>query len=186
MKKLEELTVAILAEDGFEQSELEEPYAVLQLLGIHLSIISPRSGEIRGWKDKEWGSSVKVDKTLDEASPRSFDALLLPGGVINPDLLRRDKRAVAFVNSFFDWERPVAAICHGPQLLIEADVVKDKKLTSFHSIQKDLKNAGAIWVDEEVVQDGLLITSRSPEDLDAFTSKFVEVLEKFAKVDSIS
>lgn len=181
MKDLKDLRIAILTTDGFEQSELLEPYRALDLEGANLVIVAPHSGGIKGWDDGNWGKEVQADLTLDVASPRSFDALLLPGGVINPDLLRRESAAIDFVNSFFDWERPVAAICHGPQLLIEAGVVKGRRLTSFPSVKTDLINAGADWVDEEAVVDGLLVTSRSPKDLEPFISKFSEVLKDFSK-----
>lgn len=180
---LSNLHVAILTTDGFEQSELIEPYRALALMGISLTVVAPHSGEVRGWKGKSWGEKVSVDLTLKQASPRAFDALLIPGGVINPDELRQEPSAISFVNSFFDWERPVAAICHGPQLLIEAGVVKDRRMTSFSSIRTDLINAGAKWVDEEAVVDDYLVTARSPKDLSAFISKFVLVLEEFAELE---
>jgi protease I len=172
--------IAILATNGFEQSELFVPKKALEKSGADVFIISPEKGKIKGWEDSDWGKNISVDETVSSASAEDYDALFLPGGVINPDKLRRDKDAVEFVKSFFDSNKPVAAICHGPQLLIEADVVKGRTLTSFHSIKKDLINAGANWVDQEVVVDRNLITSRSPEDLDAFDRKLIE---EFSKVE---
>ena len=135
--------VAILATNGFEQSELEKPKAALEEAGATTMVVSPEKSEITGWDEDDWGDAVKVDEALDEADPKEFDALLLPGGVQNPDTLRTLPKAVEFVRAFFDAGKPVAAICHGPQLLIEADVVRDRKLTSFPSIKTDLTNAGA-------------------------------------------
>ena len=172
------LKVAILATDGFEQSELLEPKAALEMAGAKVSIISLKSGQIKGWKDKDWGTSVSVDMTLDEANVDNFDALQLPGGVMNPDALRMDEKAVAFIKSFFDAGKPVAAICHAPWTLINADAVKGKTLTSWASLKTDLENAGANWVDQEVVVDNGLVTSRKPQDIPAFNKKMIE---EFAK-----
>jgi protease I len=166
--------VAILATDGFEQVELTEPKKALENAGVTVHIISPKSGEIKGWKFKEWGDKVKVDKTLDQASPSDYDALVLPGGVINPDHLRTEPKAVQFVKDFVQSGKPVAAICHGPWTLIEAGVVKGKKMTSWPSLKTDLKNAGANWVDEVVVVDGNLITSRKPDDLATFSKTLMD------------
>lgn len=166
--------VAILATDGFEQDELLSPLEALQDANADTEIISPAEDEIKGWKYTEWGKKVKVDTPLSQAKPENYDALVLPGGVINPDHLRRDPKAVEFVKAFFQSGKPVAAICHGPQMLIEADVVRGRKLTSFASIKTDLKNAGAEWVDQKVVVDNGLVTSRSPDDLPAFNSKMIE------------
>jgi protease I len=166
--------VAILATDGFEQSELLDPRQALEEAGATTTIISPNEGEIRGWNEDDWGESVEVDLTLADADPRDYDALVLPGGVQNPDTLRTIPEAVEFVKAFFEAGKPVAAICHGPQLLIEANVVKGRKLTSFPSLKIDLKNAGADWIDEEVVVDQGLVTSRRPDDLPAFNAKLVE------------
>jgi protease I len=174
MNKIENKKVAILATDGFEESELTSPMNALKENGATVHIISTSSGKIKSWKDGNWNMEIDVDKTVDEVSSSDYNALVLPGGVINPDKLRRDKNAVQFVRSFFDDHKPVASICHGPQMLIEAGVVKGRRMTSFGSIATDLKNAGAEWVDEEVVVDSGLVTSRSPEDLDAFNSKLVE------------
>ena len=166
--------VAILATDGFEQVELTEPKKALEQAGAITEVISPKSGEIRGWKSKDWGDSVKVDKTLTNANPSDYDALVLPGGVANPDNLRMDEKAVRFVKDFAQSGKPVAAICHGPWTLVEAGVVKGHTLTSWPSLKTDLKNAGANWVDKEVVMDGNFITSRKPDDLPAFNKKVIE------------
>lgn len=174
MENLERKTVAILATNGFEESELSEPKKALEDAGADVHIVSLESGEIKGWKDGNWSNSYKVDKTLDEVSHTNYNALMLPGGLINPDTLRRSEKAVSFVKSFFENKKPVAAICHAPWLLAEADVLKGRKVTSFNSIKTDIENAGAHWVDQEVVVDSGLITSRSPKDLPAFNSKLVE------------
>ena len=166
--------IAILATNGFEEVELTSPKEALDKEGFETHIISLESGSIKSWKDGNWGESFSVDKTLDQVSASEYNALLLPGGVINPDKLRREDKALAFVRDFFKQEKPVAAICHGPQILIDAEVVEGRKMTSFPSIKKDLMNAGAKWVDEEVVVDAGFVTSRSPEDLEAFNSKLVE------------
>jgi protease I len=167
-------TVAILATDGFEQAELLEPRKALEKAGAKTVVLAPHSGEIKGWNLTDWGKKVKVDRELNEATFDEYDALLLPGGVINPDKLRMDTRAVAFVKKFFDAGKPVAAICHGPWTLIEAGVVKGRKLTSWPSLRTDLKNAGADWVDEQVIVDDNLTTSRKPDDIPAFNKKIVE------------
>jgi protease I len=166
--------VAILATDGFEQVELTEPKKALEQAGAVAEVVSPKAGEIRGWKSKDWGDSVKVDKTLANVNPGDYDALVLPGGVANPDSLRMDEKAVRFVRDFAQSGKPVAAICHGPWTLIEAGVVKGHTLTSWPSLKTDLKNAGANWVDKEVVLDGNFITSRKPDDLPAFNKKVIE------------
>jgi protease I len=165
--------VAILATDGFEQVELTEPRKALDQAGATTEVVSLKSGEIKGWKFKEWGDMVKVDKTLDQARVQDYDALLLPGGVINPDHLRMEPKAVQFVKDFVATGRPVAAICHGPWTLVEAGVVKGKTMTSWPSIKTDLKNAGVNWVDKEVVTDGQFITSRKPEDIPAFSTTLI-------------
>jgi protease I len=179
-KKLNGIKVAVLATDGFEQSELMKPVEALKNAGAEVSIISLKAGEIKGWDDKNWGESVKVDMTVDEAKAENFDALHLPGGVMNPDALRMEKTAVDFIKAFFDAGKPVSAICHAPWTLIEADVVKGKTLTSWASLKTDLINAGANWVDEEVVSDNGLITSRKPQDIPAFNKK---IIEEFASAD---
>ena len=170
--------VAILATNGFEESELKSPKEYLEQQGWTAEIVSPESGSIKAWADGNWGKEYKVDRTVDQVTSGDYHALVLPGGVINPDHLRRTEKAVAFVKSFFEEKKPVAAICHGPQTLIEADVVDGRKVTSFSSIKTDLKNAGANWVDEEVVVDNGLVTSRTPDDLPAFNKKMVEEIKE--------
>jgi protease I len=170
--------VAILATDGFEQSELLEPRQALEDAGATTVVISLEEGEIKAWDEDDWGESVEVDQVLAETDPADFDALLLPGGVMNPDKLRVEPEAVKFAKAFFDAGKPVAAICHGPQLLIEAGVVKGRKMTSFPSLQTDLKNAGAKWIDEEVVVDNGLVTSRKPDDIPAFNAKLIEEISE--------
>ncbi|WP_179339444.1 type 1 glutamine amidotransferase domain-containing protein [Winogradskyella ludwigii] len=174
MKDLNKKTVAILATNGFEESELSEPKKALEKAGAEVHIVSLESGEIKGWSDGNWSNSYKVDKTLSDVSQKDYNALVLPGGQINPDLLRKNKTAVSFVKSFFENHKPVAAICHAPWLLAEAGVLKGRKITSYDSIKTDMINAGSNWVDEEVVVDAGLVTSRSPEDLPAFNRKLVE------------
>lgn len=166
--------VAILVEDGFEQIELTSPKQALEEAGAKTQIISPKRGKVKGWEHTKWGQEFPVDVEIAQANANDYDALLLPGGVMNPDKLRTNKQAVQFVRSFFDQGKPVAAICHGPWTLIEAGVVKGRKMTSYPSIQTDLKNAGANWVDQEVVVDKGLVTSRNPDDLPAFNRKLVE------------
>ena len=166
--------IAILATDGFEESELQSPKEYLEKQGWKAEIVSLKSGTIKSWAKTDWGKEYPVDNILDDVKASEYDALMLPGGVINPDRLRREDKAVAFVKAFFDQQKPVAAICHGPQLLINADVVRGREMTSFASIKVDLQNAGAKWVDEEVVVDNGLVTSRSPQDLPAFNKKMVE------------
>ncbi|TYP75014.1 type 1 glutamine amidotransferase domain-containing protein [Aquimarina intermedia] len=166
--------IAILATNGFEEVELTSPKSALEKEGWQADIVSLESGKIKSWKDGNWGGEFDVNYTLDEVSASDYNALVVPGGVINPDKLRREEKAVNFVKDFFKQEKPVASICHGPQVLIEAEVVKGRKMTSFPSVKKDLINAGANWVDEEVVVDHGFVTSRSPEDLDAFNRKLVE------------
>lgn len=178
MKELKGKKVAILATSGFEESELFEPRKALERSGAEVYIIAPESNKIRAWRHGNWGKEIEVDVNVDDARENDYDALLLPGGVINPDKLRRNQNAVDFVRRFFNSNKSVASICHGPQMLIEAEVVKGRTLTSFHSIKKDLQNAGANWIDKEVVEDGNLITSRSPDDLEAFNAKLIEVLAK--------
>ncbi len=174
MENLNRKRVAILATNGFEESELRDPKKALEKAGAEVHIISEQSGTIKGWSDGNWSNSYDVDKTLDEVTQSDYNALMLPGGVINPDKLRRNEKAVKFVKSFFENHKPVGAICHGPWLLAEADVLKNRKITSFSSIKTDMVNAGANWVDEEVVVDEGLVTSRSPKDMQAFTDKLVE------------
>lgn len=178
MNELKGKKIAILATNGFEESELFVPLEALRKSGADVYIIAPEAGKIKGWNHGNWSRDIKVDDTVENAFEGDYDALFLPGGVINPDKLRRDAKAVEFVKTFIDNEKLVAAICHGPQLLIEADVVKGRTLTSFSSIRKDLENAGANWIDSEVVVDNNLITSRSPDDLKAFNNKVIEELAR--------
>ena len=165
--------IAILATNGFEQVELTEPRKALDEAGAKTVVIAPAAGQIRGWKSKEWGDSVAVDVALEDADPDDYDALMLPGGALNPDQLRLDERAVKFVRSFFEHSKPVAAICHAPIMLIEANVIKDRRVTSWPSLKTDLRNAGAQWNDEEVVVDRNLVTSRKPEDIPAFNARMI-------------
>lgn len=170
--------IAILATNGFEESELKSPKEHLEKQGWTADIVSIKSGTIKGWKDGNWSNEFEVNYTLDQVSSKDFDALVLPGGVINPDQLRRDEKAVAFVKDFFSESKPVAAICHGPQILVDAEVLEGRSITSFSSIKKDLINAGAVWTDEEVVVDSGLVTSRTPDDLPAFNKKMVEEIKE--------
>ena len=174
MKDLSKKTVAILATNGFEESELSSPMKALKEAGAEVHIVSLESGEIKGWADGNWSKSYNVDKTLNEVSQKDYNALVLPGGQINPDLLRNNENAVSFVKSFFENHKPVAAICHAPWLLAEADVLKGREITSYGSIKTDMINAGANWVDKEVVCDSGLVTSRCPDDLPAFNKKLIE------------
>ncbi|MPY69027.1 MAG: DJ-1/PfpI/YhbO family deglycase/protease [Alphaproteobacteria bacterium] len=174
MKDLSGRKIAILATDGFEQSELTMPFEKLAAANGDVHVISIQPGSIRGWNKDHWDKSVPVDRTLDDVRPDDYEVLVLPGGQINPDVLRTNEAAVAFVRDFVAAGKPVAAICHGPWMLVEAGVVKGRKLTSYHSIRTDMKNAGANWTDQEVVVDGNLITSRNPDDLPAFIEKIAE------------
>jgi protease I len=173
--------VAILATDGFEQAELTEPRQALDAAGADTTIVSPKYGKVRGWKMKEWGDEVKVDQALDQADPQNYDALVLPGGVINADALRMQPQAVKFVKSFFDAGKPVGVICHAPWALIESGVVKGHRMTSWPSLKTDLTNAGAQWVDEEVVVDGKLVTSRKPDDIPAFNREIKRLFSQAAQ-----
>ena len=181
-KLLDGKKIAVLATDGFEQVELTEPKKTLEEAGAEVTVLSikpgegGKEGEIKGWDKTDWGKTVKVDRLVYGAKPEEFDALVLPGGQINPDKLRVDKEAVAFVKKFAESGKTVAAICHGPWTLIEAGVVKGKTMTSWPSVQTDLKNAGANWVDKEVAVDGNFITSRKPDDIPAFSKAIVEAL----------
>ena len=170
--------VAILVADGFETDELLKPRDALRQAGAETQVVSPCGHRVKGRRHDKAGRSVKVDVPLNEADPADYDALLLPGGVQNPDTLRMDPKAVQFVKQFFEDHKPVAAICHGPWTLVEADVVRGRRMTSYQSIRTDLRNAGAEWVDEEVVVDNGLVTSRKPDDIPAFNAK---MLEEFAE-----
>jgi protease I len=173
--------VAILATDGFEQAELTEPRQALDAAGADTAVISPKQGKVRGWKMKEWGDEVQVDQALDCADPRNFDALVLPGGVINADALRMQPQAVKFVKSFFDAGKPVGVICHASWALIESGVVQGHRMTSWPSLKTDLTNAGAQWVDEEVVVDRNLVTSRKPDDIAAFNREIKRLFSQAAQ-----
>ncbi len=173
-ERLKGKRVAILATDGFEQSELIEPKKALEREGARAEVVSPHGGRIQGFRHHDKADSVPVDRELAQAQPDEYDALMLPGGVINPDQLRMDGKVVAFTRHFFETSKPVAAICHGPWTLVEADVVRGRRVTSWPSLRTDLKNAGAEWVDEQVVTDRGLVTSRKPDDLPAFCDKMIE------------
>jgi protease I len=173
-KKLSEKRIAILVADGFEQVELTEPKQALEDWGAATVIVSPAEGIVTGWNKSDWGDHFTVEVPLEEADAGAFDALLLPGGVMNPDKLRQDERARRFVRAFFEAGKPVAAICHAPWTLIDAGVAKGRRLTPYASVRSDLENAGARWEDAEVVVDNGLVTSRGPEDLPAFNQKMVE------------
>lgn len=166
--------VAIVVTDGFEQVELTEPKKALEEAGAQTHIIAPGADEVKGWQHTDWGDTFSVDVQLEKAQPEQYDALLLPGGVMNPDKLRTQSDVQRFVRSFFENHKPVAAICHGPWTLIDAGVVEGRTMTSYHTIATDLKNAGAKWVDQEVVVDNGLVTSRNPDDIPAFNRKMVE------------
>ena len=170
--------VAIVVADGFEQVELTEPRRALDERGAETRIVSPNDGQVRGWNHREWGDTFPVDLPIGRARVEEFDALLLPGGVMNPDKLRRNPKVLDFVRAFFEAGKPVAAICHGPWTLIDAGVVKGRTLTSYESIQTDLKNAGAHWIDSPVVVDNGLVTSRKPDDIPEFNRKMIEEFEE--------
>lgn len=166
--------ILILATHGFEQSELEVPRDKLKAAGAEVHVVSPESGEIKGWQKKDWGSAVKVDRALDDAKAADYDAIVLPGGQMNPDTLRGNDKALALITDFYGAGKPIAAICHAPWLLIEAGIAKGRKMTSYKTIRKDVENAGAKWEDSEVVTDQGIITSRKPDDLEAFVNKIIE------------
>lgn len=174
MASLNNRRVAILTEEGFEQVELTSPKQALEEAGAKVDVVSPKIGKIKAWDKTDWGIEINVDRNLNDVSPDEYDALVLPGGVLNPDKLRQNKEAVAFVSAFLDEGKPVAAICHGPQMLIETGMIGGRTLTSYPSLETDLKNAGAHWIDQEVVVDNGLVTSRRPDDLEAFNRKAIE------------
>ena len=174
MSNLQNKKVAILVANGFEQIEMTSPKDALEQKGVQTHIISPEKDQVKGWDEKDWGQSFKVDKPLSQAKAVDYDALLLPGGVMNPDHLKENPEAVAFVKAFFEAGKPIAAICHAPSLLVETGAIKGRTLTSYPSIKTDLKNAGAEWIDREVVVDNGLVTSRNPDDLPAFNRKMIE------------
>jgi protease I len=175
MPDIRGMRIAILATDGFEQVELIAPRRALDEAGAETIVVSPKRDEIHGWKFREWGDTVKVDQQLDHAKPGDFDALLLPGGLMNPDKLRTEPKAVEFVKSFFGSGKPVAAICHGPWMIVEAGAARGRRIASWPSIKTDLRNAGAEWVDEEAVVDGNLVSARKPDDIPAFNRAMIEL-----------
>jgi protease I len=186
-QQLNGIKVAILVTDGFEQVEMTEPRKALDQAQAQTHLIAPQGGRVQGWNHYEPGDEFPVDVQLAQANPEDYDALLLPGGTLNPDQLRVNQKAVEFVRAFFDAGKPIAAICHGPWMLVEADVVRGRTLTSWPSLQTDLKNAGANWVDQEVVSDLGLVSSRRPDDLPAFTHKMIEEFaESRQKVQELS
>ncbi|MBA2655714.1 MAG: type 1 glutamine amidotransferase [Tatlockia sp.] len=170
--------VAILVANGFEQIELTEPRRILDEAGAKTEIVSPETNRVKGWKSKVWGDEFLVDVSLDEAQASHYDALLLPGGVMNPDSLRLENKALEFIRDFSKQDKPIAAICHGPWLLINAELAKGVKLTSWPSIKQDLINAGAKWVDQEAVIDGKILTSRKPDDIPAFSEAMVKLFSQ--------
>jgi protease I len=179
--KISKLKIAIVVANGFEQSEMVEPKKALEKAGAKTIIISLKKGKVKGWKDKNWGDEFTVDKQIEEVKAEDFDGLLLPGGVMNPDTLRLYPSVINFIKGFVKANKPIAAICHGPWTLINAEAVKNRKITSWPSIKTDLINAGAKWVDQEVVKDGNLVTSRKPADIPAFNKTFIELLTKVQK-----
>jgi protease I len=176
--ELDRLRVAILVDNGFEEVELSEPRKALDGAGAQTSIVSPQDGQVRSWRFKEWGDNFQVDVPLGGADPQDFDALHLPGGVMNPDFLRMRPEAVAFVKAFFDAGKPVSVICHGPWTVIETGAARGRRIASWPSLKTDIRNAGAEWVDEPVVVDGNLVSSRKPDDIPAFNR---EVINLFAQ-----
>jgi protease I len=177
-KQLNKKRVAVMATDGFEQSEFKKPIKALKNEGILVDVLSLKEGKIKGWKETKWGDEFKVDVTIDKALSTNYDMLVLPGGVMNTDSLRTDESVVKFVSEFFEQGKPIAAICHAGSILIETGLLKGKQMTSYKSIKTDLINAGVDWKDEEVVVDNKLITSRSPKDLPAFCKRMIEELKE--------
>ena len=184
-KHLTGMRVAALVEHGFEESELLEPRKALEEAGARVDVVSPVEGAVKAWHHGTWGQEVTVDQPLAQARVEDYDALLLPGGLFNPDRLRINERAVQFVKAFAMSNRPVAAICHGPWTLIEADALRDRRVTSWPSLKTDLRNAGAIWVDGEVIEDRGIITSRNPGDIPAFNQKMIEVFADAMKTKGV-
>ena len=186
MKNLQSKRVAILTEDGFEEVELTSPKKAMEDAGIQVDIVSPQKGKVKGWKHDHWSIEVPVNVEVSKANPEDYDALVIPGGVINPDKMRINEDCIQFAKEFLNSGKPVAAICHGPQLLIETEMIKGKRMTSFPSLRTDLENAGVNWEDKEVVVDEGLITSRSPKDLDAFNKKLLEEIGEQVRDKTIS
>jgi protease I len=178
MADLKGVKVAILVTDGFEQVELTEPRKALDQAGAETSLVSPKRDQVRGWNFTDWGDNFPVDVSLNEARADAFDALLLPGGVMNPDFLRLEAKAIDFIKSFVTADKPVAAICHGPWTLIDAEAVRGKRIAAWPSLKTDLRNAGAQWIDEEVVVDGKLVSSRKPDDIPAFNREIVKMFSQ--------
>jgi len=176
MTHLKDKKVAILTENGFEQIELLSPKKAMEEAGVSVDIVSPQKKEVRAWDETDWGISVSVDKNLSDANPEDYDGLMLPGGVMNPDKLRTNPKAVEFIRHFLEAAKPVAVICHGPQTMIETGMLRGRTMTSYPAVKTDLINAGVNWVDKEVVVDNGLVSSRSPKDLDAFNKKLLEEL----------
>src|SRR6185503_18950751 len=174
MADLNGKTVAILTENGFEEIELTSPKKALEEAGATVHIVSPQKEKVKGWNHDHWTIELPVDKNISDAKPEDYDALMIPGGVINPDKLRRSKEAIEIAKDFLETGKPIAAICHGPQLLIETGLLEGRDMTSFFSVKTDIENAGAQWHDREVIVDNGLVTSRSPDDLDAFNKKMLE------------
>jgi protease I len=181
---LQSKRIAILVDNGFEQVELLEPRKALEDAGATTEVVSPQSGKVKGWNHKEWGGEIPVDVPLKSAHAEDFHALLLPGGVMNPDHLRMNPEAVEFVRQFVDAGKPIAAICHGPWTLIEAGAVQGHTITSWPSLKTDLKNAGANWVDKEVVRDGKFVTSRKPDDLPAFNREMIRLFAEESRTET--
>jgi protease I len=177
-RDIKDKKIAILTENGFEEVELTSPMNALEQAGATVHIISPQKDKVKAWNHDHWSIELQVDKNLSKANPEDYDMLVLPGGVLNPDKLRLNKEAVSFAQHFLEQGKPVAAICHGPQTLIETGMIDGKTMTSYWSVKTDLVNAGVNWVDKEVVVDNGLVTSRSPEDLEAFNKKMIEELSE--------
>ena len=178
MKKIMDKRIAILATNGFEESELKSPKEAMEKEGFTVDIVSLEKGSIKSWATDDWGKEYKVDYTLNDVTAKDYNALVLPGGVMNPDNLRTNEDVVKFVRDFFEQKKPVAAICHAAWTLINAEVVKGRTMTSYHTVRKDLENAGANWVDKEVVVDEAFVTSRNPDDLPAFNAKVIEEIKE--------
>lgn len=178
MPDLKNKKIAILVADGFEQEEMTEPKRALEQAGAHVDIISPEKGKVKGWEHSEWGDEFNVDVSLNDASPDDYDALMLPGGVMNPDKLRMNDEAILFIKKIFKDHKPIAAICHGPWALINADIAKGYQLTSWPSIKQDLINAGANWVDKDVITDRTIVTSRKPDDIPAFNKAMIKLFSE--------